>query len=237
MPLPDEEFAAEAGVFIHFEHVDAGVGNAALDEGVEGTLPGVGGLVRQAGDEVDADARDAGCLHAADVFEGDCAGVETAGDGGFAVVEGLDAEAGAIHADLEHGVEEGVRDLAGGTFHGDFGIVVDLEFISQCGEQAEEQVGRQGAGRSATEVDGVDAVGEWDSLRCEGVAGGADVLEKALRYSAPGSSRERRRTRSCSRCTSTGRTGPRCRGRGGPWWSAYIFPCPGDAVDERGLAG
>ena len=50
-----EDFAAEAGVFVDFEHVDAEVGEADAGGDVERVLPGGGGLVGEAGDEVGAD--------------------------------------------------------------------------------------------------------------------------------------------------------------------------------------
>ena len=62
-----ERFPAQAGVDVDFEEVDADVGDAERDGSGEGVSPAGLGLMREAGDEVETDLRDAGLLEAGDL--------------------------------------------------------------------------------------------------------------------------------------------------------------------------
>src|ERR1019366_409271 len=91
------EFAAEAGVFVNLKHVDADVRYSDGDDVVQGCSPAFGGLVREAGDEIDAEVSDAGLAKQIDVGQGDGTGMEATDGTTLFVNEGLHAEADAVH--------------------------------------------------------------------------------------------------------------------------------------------
>ena len=150
-----EKFAAEAGVFVDFKHVDAGVGGAGFGEDGEGFLPGGEGLPGEAGEQIEVDVGDACGAEAGEVVEDDGAGVEAAGGGGFLVDEGLYAEGDAVDAGGGEGGEGFVGDLAGGALDGDFGVGGEAEVGAHGGEEAGHvRAGEDGRSASA-EVHGV----------------------------------------------------------------------------------
>jgi hypothetical protein len=75
-----DEFAAEAGVVIDFEHVDADVRDTGGYGFGEGVAPGLDRLMRESGDEVNTDFEDSGGAKVGDVGESDVTCVE-ASDG------------------------------------------------------------------------------------------------------------------------------------------------------------
>ena len=73
-----DQFAAQARVFVDFEHVDADVRHSGRDGLRKRFLPAFGRLVRQAGDQIDIDVGNSGGAQAGDVLEHRqraCAGV------------------------------------------------------------------------------------------------------------------------------------------------------------------
>jgi len=116
-----EEFPAEPGFVVNFEHVDAGVGDAGSGESGDGFLPGSEGLAGKAGDEVEVDVGDSGGAQPGEVVEDDGAAVKAAGLAGFPVDKGLDAEADAVDAGADESGKGSIRQLAGGALDGDFG--------------------------------------------------------------------------------------------------------------------
>ena len=161
-----EQFPAEAAAFVDLEKIDGDVLGAEAQGLVEGVAPACGGLIRQAGDEVQADVGEAFGTKTGDGGEDVVAAVHAAGGLEFGVVKGLRAEADAIDAGGEPG---------GGLFPGDgFGIGLERRLRagrtgsegrrSQIGraklrvhgvEDAGEVGGIEEAGRAAAEVDGV----------------------------------------------------------------------------------
>ena len=126
----------------------------------EGVLPAGVGLIGEAGDEVGADVVEARGLEAKDLLDAVAFGVGAADGGALAIDEGLDAEADAVDS-VELGCgEDGVGDLAGGGFEGDFCVGGEGEVAMQRREDAFELSGLKQAGSSSAEVDGVDSAGE-----------------------------------------------------------------------------
>ena len=88
--------------------------------------------------------------------------MEAATDLGFAIDEGLDAEADALDAALNKGLQRVVGDLAGSTFDVDLGCGIEAEFGVHGSKQLPNQVGTEQAGRTAAEVDGINAAREMN---------------------------------------------------------------------------
>jgi hypothetical protein len=133
-----EQFAAKAGVFIDFEHVEAEVGDAGFEGDGDGLAPGGGCLVRKSGDEVEVEVKDAGGAEASDLAEADLAGVKAADGTALLIVEALDAEADTVEAEGEKGVQGGCGELAGGALDGDLGLGGEGEGFAQGGEDLPE---------------------------------------------------------------------------------------------------
>ena len=55
-----DNFVAQAGVSIHFQHVNAGVWDTGGDQLIQRLVPALASLVRQAGNEIDVDIRNSG---------------------------------------------------------------------------------------------------------------------------------------------------------------------------------
>jgi hypothetical protein len=171
-----DDLAAEARVFVDFKHVDAEVGEADAGGDVERVLPAGGGLVGEAGDEVGADVGYTCCLEAKDFVDAVALGVAAADGGALAIDEGLHAEADAIYALLLRFVEDGVGDLAGCGFEGDFGAGCDLEGLPEHGEDAAKLCGFEEAGGSSAEVEGVDGERKSSVEAGGGEWGGGDLV-------------------------------------------------------------
>ena len=171
-----EDFAAEAGVFVNLEHVDAEVGEADAGGDVERVLPGGRGLVGEAGDEVGADVGYAGGLEAKDLVDAVALGMAAADGGALAIDEGLHAERDAIDALLLGLGEDGIGDLAGCGFEGDLGGGCDLEGLAEGGEDAAKLGGLEQAGGSSAEVEGVDGGGESGVEARGGERSGGDLV-------------------------------------------------------------
>ena len=212
-----DEFASQAGVGVHLQHVDADVREFEREGLVERLLPAFGGLVGQAGDEVDADFGDAGVAQAADVVEGDGAAVQAPDGAGFLIDEGLDSERDAIDAGAEQRGQDFGGERAGSDFDGDFGVGRKLKDRGYGGKEAVELIGGEDAGRASAEIDGVEERIEGRAGRCA-----AAELRAAWRFAVPGGrcsgqrDRGRRhRRQSCRRNTWSGRRGRKDRARNG----------------------
>ena len=151
-----EDLAAEAGLVVDLEHVDAEVGDAGGDGLLHRAAPGGGGLVGEAGDEVEREVEDAGAADAVDLVEALAFGVEAADGGGFAVDEALDAEAEAVDAVELEGFEGFGAELVGGALDGDLGVGAEGEVGAEGGEETVDVGWREEAGGAAAEVEGVD---------------------------------------------------------------------------------
>ena len=55
-----DEFAAQARIFVHFQHINAGVRNAGGEQLIQRLVPARASLMRQSGDQVDIDVRNSG---------------------------------------------------------------------------------------------------------------------------------------------------------------------------------
>src|SRR6185369_12471573 len=86
------EFAAQARVFVNFEHVDADVWNTGCESLGKRVGPGLGGLVRQSSDDVERYFGDAGRAQVGDVAEGDVAIVKTSDGACLLIYERLHAQ-------------------------------------------------------------------------------------------------------------------------------------------------
>jgi hypothetical protein len=96
------------------------VGHCEGDGGGDGIAEGGFGLSREAGDEVDADVRDAGGAQEGDVAF-DCGGVmAAAGAGEFGSVERLDSEADAVDSGIDPRLYFGGIERARSGFEGCF---------------------------------------------------------------------------------------------------------------------
>ncbi len=158
-----DEFAAEAGVAVNLQHVDADVRNGEGKELIERALPAFLGLIRKAGDEIDADFGDARFAQASDVGEGDVPAVQAAHRARFPIDKRLYAERDAIDACAQQRGQNFIGERAGGDFDGTLGRGRKLESPRDCGEEAVELIGGQNARRAAAEIDRVE-------MRIEGCA-------------------------------------------------------------------
>ena len=105
-----EQLVAQARILVHLQHVHADVRHAgrqclASSENSQLSL----GLVRQPGNQVDADVADAGGAQPRDVGQRDGARVQPADRRTFLVHERLHAQADAIHAAAEQRFAESRR--------------------------------------------------------------------------------------------------------------------------------
>ena len=154
------DLASEARVFVDLKHINAEVSQANAGCDIERVLPACGGLVGEAGNQVDADIGYTRCLEPEDFADAVALGVAAADGRAFAIDERLNAEADAIHALMLGFGEDGVRDLAGCGFEGDLGAGSDVKGLVERGEDAAKLRGLEQAGGSATEVDSIYGMGK-----------------------------------------------------------------------------
>ena len=143
---------------LHLQAVAADVLRVQLQHIVQGVLPGLQGLPRQAVDQIHGDIPEA-CL--ADALEGaDRLGVGV-GPTNFLedfVVVALDAQADPVEALGPEPVEQPVVDGIGVCLEGDLRIGGDIEAAPDGGEKDRQSVGPKEAGRAAAKVDGIHLV-------------------------------------------------------------------------------
>ena len=80
-------------------------------------------------------------------------GMRAARGGEDVGVEGLHAEAHAVHAEGDVRVERVAVERSGVHLHGDLGVGVDPEAVVERGEDAREEVGGHEGGRATAEKD------------------------------------------------------------------------------------
>jgi hypothetical protein len=93
-------------------------------------LPTLLGLVRQARDQIHTEVADASRTQPRDVVQRDGARVEAADGRRFLVNERLHAQADAIHAATEEGVEDLAGDGAGGALDSNLCRGLDVKVVS-----------------------------------------------------------------------------------------------------------
>jgi hypothetical protein len=106
--------------------------------------------------------------------------VEAAAGVGFAVDEGLDAEADAVDAGGGEGIDGFRRNLAGRALDGDLGFGIDGEIGTDCVEEAVDEVGREERRRAAAEVDGIDVARQVEMALGGPGRGGGEVVGEAV---------------------------------------------------------
>ena len=146
----------------------------------DGLLPGGEGLPGEAGDQVEIEVGDSSGAEALEVVEHDRPAVQAAALMRFAIDEGLNAEADAIDAGLGERVEGGIGELAGSALDRDLGIGLDGEFGANGGKEPRDQVRREQAGRSAAEIDRVDAGRQVGAKVFAPLARAAHLIDEAL---------------------------------------------------------
>ncbi len=99
---------------------------------------------------------------------------------GFAINEGLNAEADSIDACLGQRIEGCVGYLAGSALDGDLGIGLDRELRADGGEKLRNQIRLKQAGCSAAEIDGIDAGREICAKVLAPLARAAHLIDEAL---------------------------------------------------------
>ena len=155
-----EHLAAQPGILIHLEHVDAGVRNAGVDEHIERLLPGGEGLAGKTGDQIHVEVANSSGTEAAKVIRNNCPAVQAAARLRFAIDEGLHAQTHAVHARSNQRVKRFVGNLTWRALDGDFGIRVEIELRPHGGKETRNQLRSQQAGGSTAQVNGVDAPGQ-----------------------------------------------------------------------------
>ena len=126
-----QQFAAQAGILVNLQHVNAGVLYAGGDQNLERLLPTGRGLMGHAGDQIDTQIVQPGGADPFEVFEHHRAGMKASGGSRLTIDERLHAEAEAVDAQGEHGGERGVVQLAGSAFERDLGSGCDRELLAQ----------------------------------------------------------------------------------------------------------
>ncbi len=169
-----DEFAAETGVFVDLQHIDAGVGNGGFEQDVEGFAPGGERLASEASQQIDVEVGDADLAQALQIAEDIGAGVQASADGALAVEEALDAEADAVDAAFGKGLQGLIGELSGSAFDGDFGVGGEYEFLADGAEDGVKVSRREQNGRAPAEVNGVNDAGQMDPER---VSAGVAVME------------------------------------------------------------
>ncbi len=154
----------EARIFVELEHIDTGVVDRSVRQGLNGAGPATAGLAGQAGDEVGRNMGDAGGAHPFELGQGFCAGVGAGGGAGFAVHKGLHAEGDAIDARALGGFQSRGGKLERGSFQGDFGVGLDYELLPDGGEKLRKKLGRKQRRGAAAQIDSVDLLGEMEAL-------------------------------------------------------------------------
>src|SRR5689334_2511631 len=100
------QFAAQAGILIDFEHVNANVGNAGGNDFFEREAPAIDRLVWEAGNQVEIDIGNSGSTQAGNIGKGCFTRVKPPHGGRFFVYEGLQAEADSVDATAHQTVND-----------------------------------------------------------------------------------------------------------------------------------
>ncbi len=164
--------------------------DAGGDGLVEGVEPGGFGLVGEAGDEVEAEVRDAGAADAIKFGETLGGGVEAADGGGLAIDEALDAEGEAVDAVVLEGLEGGVGELAGRGFEGDLGVGGEGEVALEEMEDRLDLIGGEEAGGASTEVEGGDEFRQGGADGGGAMAGVGDLAGEGFDVGGKAAGRE-----------------------------------------------
>ena len=109
-------------------------------------------LVRQAGDEINADVADAAGAQPRDVRQRDRSRMQPPDRRAFLVHEGLHAQAHAIHAAAEQRFQNLVGDRARSAFDGDLGRRIHLEVVTNRLKDSLQLIGREHRRRAAAEI-------------------------------------------------------------------------------------
>ena len=120
-----------------------------------------------------------GLAQAADVVEGDGAGVQASDGAGFLIDEGLHSERDAIDAGAEQRGQNFSGERAGRDFDGDLRARGNSKTGADGGKEAVELIGRKDAGRASAEIDRVEQ-------RIEGRAAFAGEPGRIAQSPAPG---------------------------------------------------
>jgi uncharacterized Zn-binding protein involved in type VI secretion len=81
----------------------------------------------------------------------------------FAIDEGLNAKADAVHAGSNQRGKGVAGKLSRRALDGDLGIRIEIELRPHRAEEASQQIRSQQAGGSAAQIDGVHAARQGDS--------------------------------------------------------------------------
>src|SRR5262249_34855663 len=169
-----DQLAAQARVFVHFQHVDAHVRHAAGNCLVERIAPALARLVRQAGDQVHVDVADARGAQPSDVSERLLARVQPRHRSRFLVHKRLHPEAHTVYAAVLERGDDLFRQRARGAFHCDLGVAPDQEILAQRHEESLQLIRRKQAGRTAAEINGIGRLRKLGAVlggNCTGRAG------------------------------------------------------------------
>ncbi len=154
-----QQFAAEAGILINFQHVDAGVFYSGGDQDIERLLPSGRGLMGHAGDQIDAQIVQPSRADPFEVFEHHCARMKPSRGRRLTVDQRLHAKAEAVDAQGEHGGERGVIQLARSALECDLSLGCDCELLAQGMGELLYQGRGEHTGGSSSQVNAVNLLG------------------------------------------------------------------------------
>ena len=125
-----QQLGAQPRVLIHLQHVHADVRYTAGEGIAKRKLPTLLGLVRQARDQVNANVADSSGSQPRNVVQRDGPRVQAADRRRLLVHERLHAQADAIDAAAQQGVDDLTGDGAGRTLDGNLGRWLDLKVLA-----------------------------------------------------------------------------------------------------------
>src|ERR1019366_8844236 len=122
-----QQLRAQTRILVHFQHVYADVRYARSQRLSDRKAPALLRLVRQSGNQVNADVGDAASTQARYVVQSDGPRVQSSYGRALFVHERLNAQADTIHAATEQRFEDLGSDGTGRAFHGNFGCTLNVE--------------------------------------------------------------------------------------------------------------
>ena len=151
-----DKFASQPGIFVHLQHVNAGVRHAAANKFIQRCFPACRGLVRQAGDQVHIDVADPCPAQPRHIGQSNVARVQATNGARFGIHERLHAQVDPIHAAARQRIYHGVAQCARGAFHRDFAIVGNIESFANRRENRLQLRRLQQTRRAAAEINGIN---------------------------------------------------------------------------------
>ena len=173
------QFPTQPRIFIHFEHVNADMGNAGRDRLFQRKRPTLRGLVRQARNQIDVDVAQSRRPQSCDFFQNRSAFVQPAHRLRLLVHERLHAQTHAIHSASKQSFDQRRSQRPRRTLDRDLRIRRNRELLSQCRKNPPQLFRIEDRRRPAPQINRIHRFRQRTSKFGGHALGASDILQHA----------------------------------------------------------